>query len=172
MTFIASKSWQRRIHEDVTNFDTYSCKKVKKPFNKDPSTPLHNPPPNHPILKKTIICFLPLALAACSLQEHKSTAEAAIIPKEEMIGILAETHLAEAYLQRAPYTSRDSFAAILYKNIFEMHKVEEADFYQSLNAYEQDPESMRDIYEAVTKNIDNQSDTFRSAERKKNEGLQ
>jgi hypothetical protein len=55
---------------------------VKQPFNKNPSTPLHNPAPNHPILKKTIIYFLPLALAACSCQKTNSTAEAAIIPKE------------------------------------------------------------------------------------------
>jgi hypothetical protein len=78
------------------------------------------------------------------------------IPKEKMISVLADIHLAEAKV--AGFTAisqpeRDSITAVYYETIFRIYDVKAEAFDQSMNAYMQNPEELSKIYEKVLEKL-------------------
>lgn len=89
-----------------------------------------------------IIPFL-LFVAAC----NKSTKPEGILEKDKLSEILVDVHMAEASIQLFNSAQRDSIARGYYSHIFRIHKIEEAEFYTSMEYYSMNSKTMADIYE-------------------------
>jgi hypothetical protein len=101
-------------------------------------------------LKITLLLAL---LTSCYRNLNYPSAE---IPKEKMISVLADIHLAEAKV--AGFTAisqpeRDSITAVYYETIFRIYDVKAEAFDQSMNAYMQNPEELSKIYEKVLEKL-------------------
>ncbi len=80
----------------------------------------------------------------------------ASIPKEKMILVLADVHLAEAKVAGIvgiSQFSRDSLTSVYYETIFKVYNIKADDFDQSMNAYMQNPEELSKIYEKVLEKL-------------------
>lgn len=115
-----------------------------------------------------IVLFVQIS---CYQQTTENAQEKPSVGEEKMAAILVETHLAEAYLQQSHPEKRDSFARILYYHIFKMQNVKEADFYQSLRAYEMEPKKLGTIYKAVTDELEKRNNAAQKQVRAKEEIL-
>jgi hypothetical protein len=88
-----------------------------------------------------------LLLSAC-----RST-DSLPIPEAKLIEILADAHIAEAAVQSLGGAQRDSLITAYYNQLFEIHQVSRQDFEASLEALEQNPARMMEVYEKVTEHL-------------------
>lgn len=114
-------------------------------------------------LNKSIIFILIITALMSSACYREMDFPDAALPKEKMIDILADVHLAEAKV--IDYTgwtqqARDSLLVVYYNTIFKMHKVKAADFDQSMNAYMKNPEALSKIYEKVLEKLQKDESVF------------
>ena len=73
-----------------------------------------------------------------------------VLTEEQLVAILKDIHLAEAMLTTEnDRIKKDSLAYLYYEQIFFMHKVDTADFNQSMNALFSDPERIDSLYKKV-----------------------
>ncbi len=93
--------------------------------------------------------FIILALA-CHQPKDRIT-KTDIIPKENLVPILVEIHLADALLQmsivRQNYPGRDSISN--YQDILQKHGYSKRMFDHTIEFYENDPDELNDLYEEV-----------------------
>lgn len=78
-----------------------------------------------------------------------------IIPKENLVPVLAEIHLADALLQmsevRQNYPGRDSISN--YQDILKKHGYTKEMFDRTIEFYENDPDELNDLYEEVVSEL-------------------
>jgi hypothetical protein len=79
-----------------------------------------------------------------------------IIPRSEMINILADVHIVEATLQvlRNKNIDPSPLENFYYSKLFSRYKVSKGKFELNLNYYEMDPENLRKMYEEVEKKLE------------------
>jgi len=79
-----------------------------------------------------------------------------IIPRSEMINILADVHLLEAALQmkRNKNEAPTGFEKFYFNKLFSKYKVSDGKFKLNLTFYEGNPENFRKMYEDVIKELD------------------
>ena len=93
-----------------------------------------------------IFCFF--FLFSCKPKEAKIPA--GILPKEQMVSVLTDVHLAEAALTLN--TKNDSAALVAagyYNFIYQSHRITKKQFDESLDFYTKHPELLEKIYEEV-----------------------
>ena len=98
----------------------------------------------------TTLCLCGLLLISCSKKEEKIPEN--ILPKEKMIPIMVDVHLAEAKIQSNNLSMTDStkkIAAGYYKNVFEKNKITEQQFRESFLYYSRHLDLLNKIYEEV-----------------------
>ncbi len=89
-------------------------------------------------------------LISCSKKEEKIPEN--IVPKDKMIQVMVDVHLAEAKIQSNNLNLTDStktIAAGYYKNLFEKSKISEQQFRESFLYYSHHLDLMNKIYEEV-----------------------
>ena len=96
------------------------------------------------------LCLGGLFFISCSKKEEKIPEN--ILPKEKMIQVMVDVHLAEAVIQSRNLNLNDStktIAAGYYKNLFEKNKINEQQFRESFLFYSHHLDLMNKIYEDV-----------------------
>lgn len=76
------------------------------------------------------------------------------INTSKMSDIVADVHIIEAYIQNVDAKKRDSVKTVLYRELFEIHKIDTAEFYKNQRIYYNNPEAVEKLYEAVLKNLE------------------
>lgn len=79
--------------------------------------------------------------------------EAPRLPFSKMSEVLSDVHLMEGELQGINKTEKDSVANLYYYYIFKLHDVNQEDFYQSLNYYNNHPDLLETLYSATADSI-------------------
>lgn len=107
---------------------------------------------------KTYLFFLLTILAftctACYKQVNTNV-PADALPKEKMIAILTDVHLAEGYLAGlSSHEEKDTLAGIYYASIFKIHEIDSATFNYNMNAYMKAPNDLLAVYNEVLKNLE------------------
>jgi hypothetical protein len=101
-------------------------------------------------MKKIGIVFILSLLISCSKKEVEIPDD--VIPRDTMIVVLAEIHLAEATIQVLNVELNDSTkkAAVgLYRHIFSKHKITQANFKKSFDFYRNEPTYLHAMYDEV-----------------------
>ena len=75
------------------------------------------------------------------------------ISEEQLIPILVDVHIAEAAVQNVRYEIKDSISDIYYEQIFTIHKVEEKDFYETMDHLKRDAIKLEAIYAQVLEEL-------------------
>ena len=100
-------------------------------------------------IHRITLFFIILALA-CHQPEERIT-KTDIIPKENLVPILVEIHLADALLQlsivRQNFPGRDSLSN--YQDILQKYGYSKKTFDKTIEFYENDPDELNDLYEEV-----------------------
>jgi hypothetical protein len=103
-----------------------------------------------------------LLLAGCNSSGGKDLPQGlikdSIIPRSEMINILADIHVLEAALQvkRNKNESHAGIEKFYFNKLFSKYKVSEGNFKLNLSYYERNPENFMKMYEDVVKKLDSQ----------------
>lgn len=79
------------------------------------------------------------------------------IKYEKMIEVLRDIHIAEGFMQGLVLNEKDSVAKVHYAHIFKIHGVTEDEFYESYDAFIENPKIMEKLYEAVKDSIEDKS---------------
>jgi hypothetical protein len=100
------------------------------------------------MLQRSIIVAILFIAVSCS-SSHKPQGK--VLPKEVMIPLLVDIHLAEAkYNTGNPLESGRAINVIeAYDSIFTHYKIEPEDFYTSFRFYRQHPAQMDSLYQDV-----------------------
>jgi uncharacterized protein (DUF305 family) len=98
-------------------------------------------------IKFNLIFILLFSLSSCE-KEHKS-----LIEDETMVNILIDIHFAEAAVQHLTGIVKDTTIRKYYRQIMEIHEVEQADFDSVYHTLGKDPEWMKSIYQRVQDSI-------------------
>jgi hypothetical protein len=96
-------------------------------------------------MKKTISCliFSFFVFFSCKKNDPMS------IPKNKMVSMLADIHVAEnasAYLSES---KKDSIMKVYMNQIYEIHSVGEVEFRQNLEIIKKEPARMKEFYKQV-----------------------
>lgn len=94
------------------------------------------------------LCFI--FFIACSKKEEKIPEN--ILPKDKMIKVMVDVHIAEAAIQNKYLSLNDStkkIAAGYYRNLFEKNKITEQQFRESFLYYAHHLDLFNKIYEEV-----------------------
>ncbi|HKR04100.1 MAG TPA: DUF4296 domain-containing protein [Bacteroidia bacterium] len=96
----------------------------------------------------SILFLCSLAFASCSKKEEKIPAD--IIPKDRMVQVLVDIHLAEARSQfNAPFDNSKNVKQAYYKFIFNKYKITYAQLMKSWSFYSEHPAIFTKIYDEV-----------------------
>ena len=101
-------------------------------------------------MKKIGIVLMLSLFFGCSKKEVKVPAD--VIPRDTMIVVLAEIHLAEASIQVLNVEVKDSLKAVsfgLYNYIFSKHKITQELFKKSFDYYRSEPAYFHAMYDEV-----------------------
>lgn len=102
-----------------------------------------------------ILALTAVAVASCG-SSHKN---GDVIPKKKMIGLMADTHRAEAIIDMAyGKYSTDSARAALRQSVYVKYGVTQAQFDSSLMYYGAHLDQYNEIYEAVLEQLQKESD--------------
>ncbi len=104
-------------------------------------------------IRWTILLLIILGIACQDSKERVNKTD--IIPKETLVPILVEIHLADALLQmsvvRRNYPGRDSISN--YQDILKSHGYSKQMFDKTIEYYESDPDELNDLYEEVVSEL-------------------
>lgn len=100
------------------------------------------------------LALLPAIIIFLSSCEKKEKIEFAL-EKEKMVKILVDLHFAEAAMQNMTALIKDSLVIEYYKQIFEIHGVEESVFRADMAKLRASPEKTQEYYEEVMEYINN-----------------
>lgn len=115
-------------------------------------------------MRKIGIVFILSVLIGCSKKEVEIPDD--VIPRDTMIVVLAEIHLAEATIQVLNVDLNDSTKIAsfgLYRHIFSKHKITQELFKKSFDFYRSEPAYFHAMYDEVI--------TYLSEEQAKNSSL-
>jgi hypothetical protein len=107
-------------------------------------------PLRHKDAKKilTSLCLSGLFFVSCSKKEEKIPAQ--IIPKDKMVHVMVDIHLAEAHSQfNIPFDDPKKAKQGYYKFIFNKYKITSSQLMASWSFYAAHPEIFEKIYEEV-----------------------
>ena len=102
---------------------------------------------------KTLVFFL-LTFLSIVISCKKAGPADLSISEEKMIAILVDLHIAEAAILSANKAQKDSIGGIYYKQIFDMHEIQDSIFYQNLEIISSNPIRTEAIYEVVIEKIE------------------
>lgn len=71
------------------------------------------------------------------------------LPKDKLVDVLIDVHLAEAMLDKLPSLDQDTVGKVYYQMIFREHEINRADFDESMNILREDPERLNLLYEEI-----------------------
>ena len=91
--------------------------------------------------------FILILLCSCSSQEE--TFPEHLIKKEQMVDIIAEIELTQAFIKLKTAHTDSINQEVLYQNVFERFSVTKKKFNESLTYYASDPEQLEFIYDQV-----------------------
>ena len=92
--------------------------------------------------------------------------ETPLLSEEELVPVLKDIHLAEAMLTEVMNKQdKDSLARLYYAQIFALHKVDTAQFDQTMNAYMANPPALDSLYEAVIEALSDEKKAALSKEK-------
>jgi hypothetical protein len=102
---------------------------------------------------RNFLIFLALVLSACGSGEPKTPA--GIIPKQPMIMLLTDVHLAEAALTMKSINgaSVKDYAGPQYEYVFKLHHSNREQFIKSLKYYSSQPKELEEMYTEVLAEI-------------------
>lgn len=90
-----------------------------------------------------------------------------IIHKNDMISLLTDIHLVDAYTAMLKQDTVKQTAANLYQSVFNKYRTDSAQFRKSLEYYAKKPEEFHAMYQKVQTNLDSlQSQEIRRFEEK------
>ncbi|MDX2303182.1 MAG: DUF4296 domain-containing protein [Microscillaceae bacterium] len=114
--------------------------------------------------KKYLPClFVFTGLVACAHLEEDSSG---IYPKEKMIQVLTDIHLAEGRIEASGYRNIDSARADYKKQeeqIFKKHKLDTAKYRRSFVFYSENIASLSEIYTVIHDSLQIQDSLFKIA---------
>lgn len=110
-------------------------------------------------MRRIILLFV-LALvffSSCStsVEEEKNTVPENLISRDQMVIVLADIHIAEAYvdnLRKSGHQTKDSSMAY-FERVFRKNDIDQSDFEESLLFYKKDMQDMEYIYTDVITRI-------------------
>ena len=108
--------------------------------------------------KKTFILGILIGLfilEACN--NSKSKLGESPIKYDKMVLILRDIHIAEGSMQGLVLNKKDSVAKIYYAHIFKIHGITQDEFYESYDAFIENPKMLEEMYEEMTDSIKNKS---------------
>lgn len=79
------------------------------------------------------------------------------MPKEKLVRLLVDMHLAEAALQNVFGATKDSLAEVYYADICTIHKLNRGQLDEVMEELRQNPLAMSETYREVIKRIDNRN---------------
>lgn len=98
-------------------------------------------------MKRLLSLCLLILIFACSSQEQLT------IPKDKMVAILVDVHLAEAAMQRLVNKVKDTVSVRYYEEIFEIHQITEEIYLENLHILERNPALSKKIYEETMSKV-------------------
>ncbi len=100
-------------------------------------------------LKKGLpaVLLFALLLVACKGEEKQQVKLP--IPEDQLVKVLVDVHLAEVAGQSLLGPERDSLEAVYYHQIFRIHRVDSAAFFQSVDLLLDEPELAKEVYDKV-----------------------
>jgi len=119
-----------------------------------------------------IILVFFLSLTSCKkVGLDKTETPKLLITEDKMTSILVDLHIAEAAILSANKAQKDSIGGVYFKQVFEMHKIQDSLFYQNLEIISKNPKMTEAIYEKVIEkieklNIKNNKSTVEKEEKK------
>lgn len=111
---------------------------------------------------KSVAVAFAMAALFCGCYRPIPT-ETPIIPREQMIPVLKDIHLAEALLvEIQDNRAKDSIARLYYAQIYAIHRIDPLDFEQSYNAYVGDPHALDSLYRDVIQALDTERNKLKT----------
>lgn len=101
-----------------------------------------------------------------------TTTPEGIVPKDQMIGVLTDVHLANSLA--AYYGNLDTMRqrTSTYLNaVYKKHEIDSAKFNRSLKYYSENPEVLNDIYDQVDKILEKMTDSLTKIEELENKRI-
>lgn len=96
-----------------------------------------------------LIILTALIVSGCHKEEAKLQ-----IGEEKMIKILTDLHISEAAILSLNQKIKDSMSTVYYKQIFEIHQVEDSVFYKDLEMLRTNSKELEKIYEKVLTEVE------------------
>jgi hypothetical protein len=93
--------------------------------------------------------FTFFTLASCENDNPKLP-----IPREKVIEMLADVHMADAYVESVNPTMKDSMAKLYYLQIFKHHDITAAVYDSTFAVLSKQPDLMKKVYDAVLLKIE------------------
>lgn len=97
---------------------------------------------------RLLFYFLFLSFYACSSIEEEQTPES-IIPEEQMVSLITEIELTQAFIKLRTTESDSLNQAVLFQTVFDQLNVTQEEFNESLDFYSEHPQQLEDIYNKV-----------------------
>lgn len=100
---------------------------------------------------RLVICIIPLVVffSSCKKEQTKMP-----IPAEKLEAVLNDIHIADAAMQYVSDEKLDSLKKVYYKQVFEIHKVEEAAFFECMEILALEPKLGSKIYQNILDSLD------------------
>ncbi len=111
-------------------------------------------------MRYALLAVILVILASCSgkhdLVLPRGLSQDSIIPKEEMVMIIADMHVLEAIFQMQRNRVRKSMDPVSarYSQLFSKYKISKKRFDLNIAYYQSDPEVFLKIYDEVVKEMD------------------
>jgi len=93
-----------------------------------------------------VLFFLLIFFAAC----NRNGASDGIIPEDEMVDVLVDMHLADAYTATLIDTPK---IVEIYKTVYKHHGIDSLSFRKSLEFYTKEPKVLKEMYKEVNEKI-------------------
>ncbi len=119
-------------------------------------------------LKTTVLFLLASFFYACSPTDVPDN----LIPQEEMIEVLTETHLLEARVGRLSVNTYDSARVAfvyLHDELLEEHGVDSLIYAESYNYYGRNPKNFAEMYQKVEDKLTQLEEEYNGIKRSENE---
>ncbi len=98
-------------------------------------------------LRLLLVCMATIVFSFCTDEEKPA------LPKDTMVNILVDVHVAEAALIGLAEQHKDSLAEVYYQQIYEIHGVSEESFSREMDYIKRHPEYMDDLYTLVLEEL-------------------
>ena len=93
--------------------------------------------------KYLILIATMLLFSFCQKQANYTLSE------EQLVEILADVHVAESVINKAGKELKDSMILLYMDQIYQIHKITEAEYIANLELLKKDPKKMSAIYEKI-----------------------